>query len=112
MRAQKFWGRDETAAYVCYVRRFDGVGARVRYEMCGLPARSRSSNHWKGTDMQNLEVIVRDDGKVAIVFNPKVRLGPSASGKTIIVSSTGGNQTIQTPAGPVTVGFNAYVKKP
>lgn len=61
--------------------------------------------------MQNVEVEVRPDGKVAIVFDPKVRLGPSASGKTLMVSSSSGNQVINTPAGPVTVGFNAYVKK-
>lgn len=61
--------------------------------------------------MQNVEVEVRPDGKVAIVFDPKVRLGPSASGKTVIVATSGGNQKIATPAGEVTVGFNAYVKK-
>ena len=60
--------------------------------------------------MQNVEIEIRADGSVAVVFDPAKRLGPSASGKTTIVATTGGNQKIVTPAGEVTIGFNAYVK--
>jgi len=61
--------------------------------------------------MKNIEIRNLDDGKTAIVFDPKGRHGRSASGKTIIVASTEGNQKIITPTGEVTVGFNAYVKE-
>ena len=46
-------------------------------------------------------------GIVTITFDAKKRLGPSASGKTIMVATTSGNLTL--PNG-VILGLNAYVK--
>ena len=60
--------------------------------------------------MQNIEIEIRANGTVALIFDPAKRLGPSASGKTTIVATSSGNQKIVTPAGEVTIGFNAYVK--
>ena len=59
--------------------------------------------------MENIEVKTVDD-KIHLVFDPAYRGGRSASGKTVLVASTRGNQSIQTPAGEVTVGLNVYVK--
>lgn len=36
---------------------------------------------------------------------------PSASGKTLVIASTHGNQVVETDAGPVSVGLNVYRKK-
>ena len=60
--------------------------------------------------MQNVEIEIRADGRVAVVFDPAKRLGPSASGKTTIVATSSGNQKIVTPVGEVAIGFNAYVR--
>ena len=60
--------------------------------------------------MQNINIKVSPDGKTAtIVIDLTQRLGESASGKSITVASTGGNQTI--PGTDVVLGLNAYVKK-
>ena len=54
------------------------------------------------------------DGKLVIEIelqNPPV---PSASGKTLVVASTHGNQKtdIMIEGQPVIIGVNAYIKKP
>ena len=36
---------------------------------------------------------------------------PSASGKTLVIASTHGNQVLDTDSGPVSVGLNVYRKK-
>ena len=46
--------------------------------------------------------------EIIIKIDPTVNLGPSRSGKTLIVGTTSGNQKIETPAGTVIVGVNAY----
>jgi hypothetical protein len=54
---------------------------------------------------ENGELVIR----VPMNKNPQ----PSASGKTLIVATSNGNQptTVQVNGKPVTVGFNAYVKR-
>lgn len=52
------------------------------------------------------------DGKLIITINlnpPR----PSASGKTLVVASTGGNVTTSATVDgkPVTIGLNAYIKR-
>jgi uncharacterized lipoprotein NlpE involved in copper resistance len=56
---------------------------------------------------QNVTVSYNADGTVSLTFDPKVNLGPSASGKTFLVAKTGGNVTL---ANGVTVGLNVYRK--
>jgi hypothetical protein len=56
--------------------------------------------------VQNMDFYEDADGNVWIKVNPKKRLGPSKSGKTILVGTTTGIQTI---AG-VSWGLNAFVK--
>lgn len=52
------------------------------------------------------------DGKLLITINLNAPR-PSASGKTLVVASTGGNvATSATIDGkPVTIGLNAYIKR-
>lgn len=57
---------------------------------------------------KNIEATV-DGDFLTLKINIKDRHGPSASGKTIIVASSGGNQQIEGTGG-VIIGFNAYVK--
>jgi hypothetical protein len=57
--------------------------------------------------MQNVDIKVTGD-KAVITIDLKKRLGPSASGKTVIVATTSGNQKID--GTDVTIGINAYVK--
>lgn len=54
----------------------------------------------------NLEFIALDDGRVAIVFNPKKELGLSKSGKSKLVASTNGNMSVA----DFTAGVNIYRK--
>lgn len=57
----------------------------------------------------NIACEVKGD-ELIIRINLADRHGPSASGKTIIVASSSGNQKI--PGTEVTLGLNAYVKNP
>lgn len=57
--------------------------------------------------MKNVEFSVKGD-KLTIVVDLKERLGKSASGKTILVASTGGNIAIPGYE-DVKLGLNAYV---
>lgn len=58
----------------------------------------------------NATYAVDEKGICTITIDLTQRLGDSASGKTIIVGTTSGNKEI--PGTGVTVGLNAYVKKP
>lgn len=57
--------------------------------------------------MQNVSV-VRKDGKLHITIDTETVIGPSASGKTILVATTSGNQTV-TEDGLI-LGLTAYRK--
>lgn len=52
-------------------------------------------------------------GNDLVLTIPMQTPAPSASGKTLIVASSGGNQatTCIVQGQPVIVGFNAYIKK-
>lgn len=54
----------------------------------------------------NVEVIMLEDGRMAVVFDPKKKLGISKSGKSQMVASTNGNINVN----GVNIGFNAYRK--
>lgn len=56
-------------------------------------------------------LISEADGKITIVIDLNHRGELSASGKTVRVASTEGNQVVAMSKGkPVTLGLNAYVK--
>lgn len=56
--------------------------------------------------MQNVSMVVKD-GRLTIIVDLAERFGPSKSGKTIIVASTGGN--VDVPDTPkVKMGLNVY----
>jgi hypothetical protein len=59
--------------------------------------------------MKNVEMSV-DGNTLTIKVDLSKEFGPSASGKTIIVASTEGNQSIPDKEG-VKVGLNVYKKK-
>ena len=60
--------------------------------------------------MKNLTIETRKDGKLALVFDPKMECGVSSTGKSITVASSGGNVTIgvDTDGNEIKVGFNAF----
>lgn len=64
--------------------------------------------------MSNLKVTLVKDGSIDVlrVEIPLQEPRPSASGKTLVVASTGGNQVtdIKVKDRLVTVGLNAYIK--
>jgi len=50
-----------------------------------------------------------EDGLLHFVVDPSVECGPSASGKTILVASSGGNASIELENGRVLkLGLNLY----
>lgn len=58
----------------------------------------------------NVTVVV-SEGKLLIEIDTTVRLGPSKTGKTIVVGTTRGNASIGLPNGEIlSLGVNAYVK--
>lgn len=57
---------------------------------------------------QNVYGKLADDGGMFLWFDTGADLGPSASGKSTKVASTGGNVTV---AGGVKLGINAYEPK-
>lgn len=59
--------------------------------------------------MKNVDMTVKD-GKLTIVVDLTKSFGPSTSGKTIIIASTEGNQTVDGGNGAV-VGLNVYRKR-
>jgi len=54
----------------------------------------------------NLEFIELEDGRMAIVFDPKKSLGNSKSGKSVLIASTNGNKGVN----DFTAGVNIYRK--
>lgn len=59
--------------------------------------------------MKNVEMKVEGD-KLTITVDLSKEYGPSSSGKTIIVASTEGNQTIEYKNGAHKIGLNIYRK--
>jgi hypothetical protein len=59
--------------------------------------------------MKNVTMTVKDN-KLTIEVDLSKSFGPSASGKTIIIASTEGNQPVEGGNGAV-VGLNVYRKK-
>lgn len=59
--------------------------------------------------MSNVKVSVKGD-VATITIDLKANLGPSASGKTVMVATTRGNVTIE--GTDVVLGLNAYRKAP
>ena len=59
--------------------------------------------------MKNIEMEVKGNSLV-IKVDLKKTFGPSASGKTIIIASTEGNQTVDGGDGAI-IGLNIYRKK-
>jgi hypothetical protein len=53
----------------------------------------------------NYEILRLPDGRIAYVFNPLIKLGPSKSGKTTLVSSTSGAVKL---GGLPTISVNVY----
>jgi len=61
--------------------------------------------------MQNCNIKIDEKtGIVVLAFDPSKRLGPSSSGKTIMVASTGGNVKYYTPHGEISIGLNVFLK--
>lgn len=59
--------------------------------------------------MKNIEMTI-DHGKLVITVDLATELGPSASGKSIIIATTAGN--VDVPGAPdVKIGLNIYRKK-
>ena len=54
----------------------------------------------------NLEFCQLEDGRVAIVFDPKKDLGASKSGKSKLIGTTNGNMSVA----DFTAGVNIYRK--
>ena len=59
----------------------------MKTKVNGAPAAIAESLH-KGAG--NFEVVRLTDGRVAYVFDPKQKVGPSKSGKTTLISTTAG----------------------
>ncbi|MDI7267746.1 MAG: hypothetical protein QME96_07120 [Myxococcota bacterium] len=59
--------------------------------------------------MKNVEMKV-DGDKLTIVVDLSKEFGPSSSGKTIIIATTEGNQTVPEKDG-VRIGLNVYKRK-
>lgn len=59
--------------------------------------------------MKNVE-IATSGSKIVITIDTSKEFGPSASGKTIIIASTEGNQPIPVNGKLVTLGLNVYRK--
>ena len=59
--------------------------------------------------MKNVE-IKTEGTKMIITIDTSKEFGPSASGKTIIIASTEGNQAVSVNGKVVTLGLNVYRK--
>lgn len=59
----------------------------------------------------NVSISQDKDGKVVIVFDPKMSLGDSKSGKTTIVASTYGFERVLTSTGSVSISLNVTRSK-
>jgi hypothetical protein len=67
----------------------------------------------KNIFLRRLTMKVEIKGNEMIITMPMNPPRPSASGKTLVVASSGGNQstTAVIDGKPVVVGINAYIKK-
>jgi hypothetical protein len=63
----------------------------------------------KETNMKNVDMKV-DGDKLTITVDLSKEFGPSSSGKTIIIASSEGNQTIEYKDGSYKIGLNVYRK--
>lgn len=61
--------------------------------------------------MTNVKTEVSKDGILTITVNLNEEHGPSASGKTIIVSTSSGNQSVQHAGQEFKLGLNVYKPK-
>lgn len=61
--------------------------------------------------MKNVTATMSKDGKLTLVIDTTKRFGPSASGKTIIVASSEGNQTVP-GLDNMKFGLNVYESAP
>ncbi len=54
-----------------------------------------------------------EGGKLVITIDVEATPRPSASGKTLVVATSGGNQAtaVQVQGQPVVVGVNAYIRR-
>lgn len=59
--------------------------------------------------MKNVEIETKGT-KIIITIDSANEFGPSASGKTIIIASTEGNQPVSVNGKVVTLGLNVYRK--
>lgn len=60
--------------------------------------------------MTNVKYEVKGD-QLVITVDLKERHGPSASGKTVIIASTGGNAKLPAPHATVSFGLNVFTKE-
>lgn len=63
-----------------------------------------------GSMGKNATYEIDEKGIMTVKVDLNIRLGDSASGKTVIVATTSGNKEIE-GSGGVVIGLNAYVKK-
>ena len=72
-------------------------------------AGSKRNLELKGEIMMNVEM---KNGKIVITIDAEKKPKPSASGKTLVVASSHGNQatSVQIDSKPLVVGVNAYIK--
>jgi len=61
--------------------------------------------------MTNVKTEVSKDGILTITVDLKEEHGPSASGKTIIVATSSGNQSVQHAGQEIKFGLNVYKAK-
>lgn len=59
---------------------------------------------------ENVKVEVKGD-KLVVEIDLKATGRPSSTGKNIVIASTGGNKSIPTPDGSVTLGVFCYKAK-
>jgi len=57
--------------------------------------------------MQNVQIETKGN-QIVITVDASKTVGPSRSGKTTIIATTGGNQKVQTPDGEIVIGVNVY----
>ena len=60
--------------------------------------------------MKNVNMQVSGN-KLTIEVDLSKNFGASASGKSVIIASTEGNQSLVGPSGPVNIGLNVYTKR-
>jgi len=58
---------------------------------------------------QNIEV-TEVDGKLVITIDPTKKVGPSASGKSLIIATTSGNIPVIVGKKEMVLGLNLYIK--